>query len=332
VATVTVLVAEEEVALEFESRLPSAASAASVHADRSFVFPGRPAGLVVASDGTSFVSDATSRTIWRVDRSGNRTVAFARAGGLSDAPGTRQPVRSPAGLALAFDGTLVVADSTGHQVWAVSPEGAPRLLAGSVSGYRDGPGGSALFRHPSDVAIGPDGTYYVADAGNHCVRTITSDGVVSTLAGSIYDYGDGRGPGGRFRQPLALDVDADGTCYVADTGNNAVRRIAPDGQVTTVAGSPPGGDADGVGVEVGLRWPTGIAVGHGGHLWVADHGNGAVRRIEQTGVSTTTLRLTGRRWPGAMALTPDGEVVVVAVVLDDVRLPQTCLTTAGVDR
>jgi len=152
---------------------------------------------------------------------------------------------------------------------------------------------------------------------------------VATLAGSIYDYGDGQGQDGRFRQPLALDVDADGTCYVADTGNNAVRRVTAGGEVTTVAGSPPGGDADGVGAEVGLRWPGGIVVGHDGRLWVADYGNGAIRLIERTGPSTTTLRLDGRRWPVALALAPDGAVVVAAEVVDAERRSHTCLISAG---
>jgi len=328
----TVLVAEEQVSIERESSVLGAASPAPAWTDRSFTFPGRPTGLAVASDGTLFVSDAASRMIWRIDDGGEGAAAVARAGGLSDATGARRRALSPAGLALAPDGTLVVADVTGHRVWAIAPTGDHRVVAGSTYGFRDGPGDEALFRYPTDVAIAPDGTCYVADSGNHRIRTISPEGVVATLAGSIYDYGDGRGPGGRFRQPLALDVDADGTCYVADTGNNAVRRITPDGEVTTVAGAPPGGGADGVGVEVGLRWPTGIAAGHGGHLWVADCGNGAVRLIEHTGASTTTLRFGGRHWPVAVALAPDGEVVVAAELVDAERRSQTCLTSVGAER
>jgi sugar lactone lactonase YvrE len=328
----TVLVAQEQVSTERESRVLGTASTAPACTDRSFAFPGRPAGLAVAPDGTFFVSDATSRTIWRIDGGGGRTLADEPAGGVPDAPGVGNRVLSPAGLALAPDGTLVVADVTGHRVWAITPTGDHRVVAGSTYGFRDGPGDDALFRYPTDVAIAPDGTCYVADSGNHRIRTISPEGVVATLAGSIYDYGDGRGPGGRFRQPLAVDVDHDGTCYVADTGNNAVRRITSDGEVTTVAGAPPGGDADGIGVEVGLRWPTGIAVGRGGHLWVADYGNGAIRLIEGTSASTTTLRLDGRRWPVAVALAPDGEVVIAAELVDAERRSQTCLTSAGVER
>jgi streptogramin lyase len=127
-------------------------------------------------------------------------------------------------------------------------------------------------------------------------------------------------------------VDHDGTCYVADTGNNAIRRITPNGEVTTLAGAPPGGDRDGLGADVGLRWPTGLALGADGDLWVADHGNGALRRIDHSGASTTPLRLSGRRFPVAVASAPDGKVVAAAVVLDDVHRPQVCLISMGAVR
>lgn len=101
--------------------------------------------------------------------------------------------------------------------------------------------------------------------------------------------------------------------------------MTPNGQVTTVAGSPPGGDADGTRTAVGLRWPTGIAVRHDGGLWVADHGNGVLRQIEPTGASTTHLRLAGRRWPVAVAVGPDGTVTVAVASLEDPRRPEACL-------
>ena len=328
----TVLVGEEQMSTGRESLVLGIASREPACTDRSFAFPGRPAGLVVASDGTLFASDATSRTIWRIDHGGGRTFAVAPAGRVPDATGPGKRVLSPAGLALGPDGTLFAADATGHRVWAISPAGDPRIVAGGVYGYRDGPGDEALFRYPTDVAIGPDGTCYVADGGNDRIRTISPEGVVATLAGSIYDYGDGRGPDGRFRQPLALDVDAEGTCYVADTGNNAVRRITPDGEVTTVAGSPPGGAADGVGAEVSLRWPTGIALGDDGELWVADYGNGALRRVDPTGACTSVVQLSGRRYPIAVAHAPDGEVIVAAEVLDDEHRPQTWLISVRARR
>ena len=197
---VTVLVADEEVAAERECMVLGSPAPASI--DGGFAFHGRPAGLVVDPAGSLYVSDATSRTIRRVGNGGAPAVVAGPASGISGTAGRR--VLSPVGLALAGDGSILVADTTGHRIWAVSPAGWLRLVAGSVYGYRNGPGAEAQFRFPSGVAIGPDGT-----------------------------------------------------CYVADTGSDRISTITPDGLVATLAGSPPGGDRDGAGVEVGLCWPTG---------------------------------------------------------------------------
>ncbi len=319
----TVRIADEQAVVEGERLVLGSASKAPACADGGFAFQGRPAGLAVAPDDTVLVSDATSRSILRISASGALAVDSGPASVIPGTAGRR--VLNPAGLAVATDGSVLVADPTGHRIWAVSPAGSLRLVAGSIYGYRDGTGAEALFRFPSGVAIGPDGTCYVADTGSDRIRTITPDGLVATLAGSIYDYGDGRGSSARFRRPEAVAVDVDGTCYVADTGNNAIRRITPDGEVTTLAGSPPGGDRDGIGAEVGLRRPTGLALGGDGALWVADTGNGALRRIDRSGASTTPLRLYGPHWPVAVARSPDKAVIVAVAELEDLRRPQACL-------
>ena len=262
---VTVLVTDEEVAAERECMVLGSPAPASI--DGGFAFHGRPAGLVVDPAGSLYVSDATSRTVRRVGNGGAPAVVAGPASGISGTAGRR--VLSPVGLALAGDGSILVADTTGHRIWAVSPAGWLRLVAGSVYGYRNGPGAEAQFRFPSGVAIGPDGT-----------------------------------------------------CYVADTGSDRISTITPDGLVATLAGSPPGGDRDGAGVEVRLCWPTGLSLGGDGDLWVADHGNGALRRIDRFGASTTHLRLSGRHWPVAVARAPDGAVIVAVGVLDDLRRPR----------
>lgn len=313
----TTLVTEELVPVPQSLPSATASSGGDGREVEGFFFAGRPGGLAVGLDGTVFVSDTASGTIWRLAPGGDGADA---AGPIDEVQrGIGRQMLTPAGLALGPDGTLFVADTTGHRVWAVSPEGGLRPVAGSVYGYGDGPGAEARFRFPADVAVGPDGTCYVADTGNDRIRTISPEGRVETLAGSNYDHGDGRGPAARFRRPTALDVDAAGTCYVADTGNHAIRRISPEGEVATLAGAPPGGDADGVGAEVGLHWPSALALGPGGFLWVADYGNGALRRIGVTGESTTRLRLEGRRWPVAVALAPDGGVLVAIAALDEGR-------------
>ncbi len=295
-------------------------------AEAKLPFRGRPGGMAVASDGTVLVSDPLGGTIWQVTDGQMTPVVEHSPNGVN--PASVPPVRplTPSGIAFGSDGTLYVADPSGQRVCAVAPDGLVRVVAGGANGYRDGPGTGAQFRYPSDVAIAADGTLYVADTGNDRIRRITPDGNVTTLAGSIYDYGDGRGSHGRFRRPGALDIDAHGTCYVADTGNNAVRAISPDGDVVTLIGSPPGGDHDGAGADVGLRWPTGIAVGSCGDVWVADHGNGAVRRIDTTtGASETALRLDGPRWPTSVARHADDSVVVAITEQFDVHTPQAII-------
>jgi len=292
--------------------------------DALFSFRGHPGGVAAGSDGTVWVSDSLSAAIWHVALDGTAAPVIAPSGSRRLGGHGATPL-TPAGLAIAPDGSLYVADSSEHRICAVAPDGSIRVVAGGASGYRDGPGTEARFRYPHDVAFASDGACYVADTGNDRIRRIAPDGVVTTVAGSIYDYGDGRGPCARFRRPAALDVGADGACYVADTGNNAIRRIDPDGVVTTLAGEPPGGDGDGTGRGIGLRWPTGITVGADDTISVADHGNGAVRRIATDGESHTTLRLSGLRWPVGVALRSEGALVATGTALCDLGHPEACL-------
>ena len=226
---------------------------------------------------------------------------------------------------MAPDGSLYVADPSGHRVCAVTPEGETRTVAGGANGYRDGSAVEALFRYPHDVSLAPDGSCYVADTGNDRIRRIAPDGTVTTVAGSIYDYGDGQGTDAHFRRPTALEVGPDGTCYVADTGNNTIRRIDLNGTVTTVAGALPGGDADGAGRDVGLRWPTGIAVGPDGTIWIADHGNGVIRRLGSNRESRFVYSFSGRTWPVSVAWHSNGTLVVSGVALHDLRRPEAWL-------
>jgi sugar lactone lactonase YvrE len=299
---------------------------ASACRDSLFGFAGRAGGLVALPDGNVLVSDMVSGWIWHVYRGGSGSPLVMTP--LDEPDDRGQPhLFAPAGLALAADGMLVIADSSRHRICTLSPDGELRVVAGGVNGYRDGTGRGAMFRFPLDVAVGPDGTYYVADTVNDRIRAVSPDGEVSTVAGSIYDYGDGRGEHARFRRPSALDVDRKGNLYVADTGNNAIRRISPDGEVTTLAGMPPGGDNDGKGRQVGLRGPSGVAVDDEGTVWVADHGNGVVRRISG-GESSTELRLAGLRWPTALAA-GYGNLFVAGAALSDSLGPRACVTVLG---
>ena len=181
------------------------------------------------------------------------------------------------------------------------PPGWPALavvLAGDgVPGVRDGGADRARFSDPFGIVSAPDGTVYVADAGQaQRIRRIALDGSVSTLAGGELGYSDGVGEQARFRTPSGLAIDRGGALYVADTGNNLIRRIAPDGVVTTVAGGLDAGFRDSPGAQARFNAPVGVAVDGAGRIIVADSYNDRIRAIHPDG-SVVTIAGTGE--PGA---------------------------------
>jgi sugar lactone lactonase YvrE len=162
-------------------------------------------------------------------------------------------------------------------------------LAGrGTPGFSDDDAGDAEFSDPFGVAIGPDGAVYVADAGeNNRIRRI-SQGRVVTVAGSAREgLADGVGRDAAFHTPSGVAVAADGSLYVADTGNHAVRRITPELNVVTIAGSGTSGYRDGDAIDAEFDGPVGIAVGRDGSVFVADTYNDRIRRIDAAGLVTT---------------------------------------------
>lgn len=185
-------------------------------------------------------------------------------------------------------------------VWAQSDYTTPyafSTLAGVASiGSADGPGQSARFYGPNYVAVDAAGNVFVTDAGNHTVRKITPQGVVSTLAGvpGVEGSNDGAGPVARFSSPWGIAVDATGNVYVADAGNQTIRKITADGMVTTLAGlagSP--GKADGFGSAARFDRPTGVAVDAAGSIYVADTNNHIIRKILASGIVSTLAGTAG---------------------------------------
>jgi sugar lactone lactonase YvrE len=171
------------------------------------------------------------------------------------------------------------------------------VVAGEgVADVLDGPAQSARFSDPFGITVAPDGSIYVADAGRaQRVRRIAPDGTVTTVAGGELGYRDGPASSALFDTPSGVAVDAGGGVLVADTGNNAIRRIAPDGSVTTVAGDGVPGHRDGPARQARFRGPTGIAVDVRGRIIVADTYNDRIRAIHPDGTVST---LAGSGAPG----------------------------------
>ncbi len=253
-----------------------------------------PMGIAAAPNGAFYLADEENMTVRRLLPTGEvGTVAgAATTKGSADGVGATARFYHPVGLAVAADGTLYVTDADNHTIRKISPDGTVSTLAGTVGrkGAADGPGSAAQFNLPHGVALDARGNVYVADTFNHTIRKIAPDGTVTTLAGAPGRKGsvDGPGPLARFFHPSALAIDAQGGLYVADNGNETIRKISPAGEVTTLAGTARhGGYTDGIAATARFRAPTGVAVDARGNVFVVDHLNALIRRITPTGDVTT---------------------------------------------
>jgi sugar lactone lactonase YvrE len=188
-------------------------------------------------------------------------------------------------------GVLYICDSNNNRVRRVTTDGAISTIAGGaqqVSSGNEGRATSAQLNHPSAIALGADGSIYVAEEFGNRVRRITPDGVIHAFAGS---GGAGyRGDGGPaiaalLTRPSGLAAGSDGTVYIADTGNHVIRAVYADGSIGTIAGIGGGGYAGdgGTAAVAALNGPAALALDSAGNMYVADAGNGRVRVITTDG-------------------------------------------------
>ncbi|WP_123041206.1 stalk domain-containing protein [Cohnella candidum] len=188
-----------------------------------------------------------------------------------------------------------------------------RTWAGKAEwGHENGAANAATFFHPHSVVALPDGKLLVSDNGNHLLRTLTAE-QVSAYAGLDLGEDDAGLPKGglndailaqsAFELPSGLAIDVTGNIYVADTGNNAIRKITKDGKVTTLAGNGKIGSTDGIGSEASFDHPTDVAVDAKGNIYVADTLNHVIRKIATDGKVTTLTAASTRNveyFPGAV--------------------------------
>jgi hypothetical protein len=157
-----------------------------------------------------------------------------------------------------------------------------------LAGYEDGPGGVARFNLSQGLAVDAVGNVYVADTCNNRIRKISVNGVVSTLAGDGSNgCRNGIGTTSRFDYPTGIALDWNGNLFVADQDNHLIRRISPDGWVSTVAGDGQPGYQDGDCATAKFNYPSGLAVDAAGNIYVADQGNHCIRVVRQSGAVST---------------------------------------------
>jgi len=255
----------------------------------------QPFGLAVDGSGNVFVADTYNCTIRKITAAGVVTTLAGSPGvwGFANGTGSAANFNAPTGVAVDGGGNVYVTDAINCLIRKVTAAGVVTTLAGTsgVAGSADGTGSAARFNFPSGVAATAAGIVYVADSGNGTIRKVTAAGVVSTLAGSAGNYGsaDGTGSAASFGDPVGVAVDAGGNVYVADTGNNSIRKITPAAAVTTLAGDWNfwSINIDGTGSEAQFYNPRGVAVDGGGNVYVADADSHTIRKVTSAGVVTT---------------------------------------------
>ena len=214
-----------------------------------------------------------------------------------DGTGSAAEFAAPSGVALDGSGSLYVADRDNNTIRKVTSGGVVTTLAGlagSLAGNADGTGSAARFSAPYGVAADGNGNLYVADRNNHTIRKVAPGGVATTLAGLAGSYGsaDGTGSAARFTFPQGVAVDTGGNVYVADTLNYTIRKVTPDGAVTTLAGfagNP--GSVDGAGSAAQFERPGSVAVDGNGNLYVAD--TYTLRMVTPGGIVSTLAGVGG---------------------------------------
>jgi len=228
-------------------------------------------GITVDAAGNVFVADR--HRVRKVTPNGEVSVLAGNRSGFADRRGNAARFNEPHGIAVDTTGNLYVADTKNHRIRKVTPNGEVSTLAGSVEGFADGAGQNARFNEPNGIAIDAAGNLYVGDEGNHRIRKVTPSGEVSTLAGNEQGFADGQGITARFHNPSGIAIDAAGNLYMADTGNNRIRKITPEGEVSTLAGIVRD-RANGQENDAQLNAPRSVAIDAAGNLYVSGFGGG----------------------------------------------------------
>ncbi|WP_435239670.1 RICIN domain-containing protein [Streptomyces sp. YPW6] len=268
-----------------------------------------PYGVAVDSVGTLYFSDYSNHRVRKVTTDGKvRTVAGSGSAGYGGdgGPATSARLNCPREVAVDQKGALYIADAENHRVRKVTPDGGISTVAGNGYAGHSGDGGpatSARLNKPYGVAVDGSGALYIAEWGNDRIRKVTPDGTISTIAGTgkaAYGGDDGPAASAHLRAPYSLVLDGSGVLYVADASNHRVRKITPDGHISTVAGNGTAGfDGDGGPAAIAkLNRPYALALDSAGNLYLSDTENHRVRKVTPDGGISTVAGTKGAGYGG----------------------------------
>ncbi len=203
-------------------------------------------------------------------------------------PATSAILLQAEGIAMDPAGNIYISDANNHRVRQIAPNGFIHTIAGNgAPGFSGdgGPASSSQLNSPYGLALDVSGNLYIADLGNARIRRITPAGVISTVAGGGSLTAGGANEGSNaslvsFKSPRNIAIDDSGAMYISDFGGARVYRMAPDGTLTTLAGTGwPGYSGDGPAPFAQLNYPTALAADHQGNVYIADSGNHLIRRV-----------------------------------------------------
>lgn len=249
-----------------------------------------PMGVAAGSGGSVTLADTFNHRVSEVAPDGRiRTVAGTGKGGIGpeSQPGPQTPLRGPRGVCFDRAGAVYVVDTSNHRVLRVPPAGLVETIAGNGAPGDAGDGGparTAQLNQPSSCMLDSSGNLFLADTFSHRIRKVAPSGVISTVAGTgaaSFSGDEGPATAATLNSPRGVTVDDGGNIFIADTGNQRIRQVTPDGAIHTIAGTgtPGYGGDDGPAAAALVNGPAGLFLDGAGNLYFADSGNDRVRRL-----------------------------------------------------
>ena len=283
-----------------------------------------PTGIYVDSLGNVFVSERRNHLVRKISKGAISIVAGNGRQGFSGDEDRANLVRlsQPEGLTGDSRGNLFVADSYNHRIRRISPEGIITTIAGTGQPGYSGDSGNAVeakLNAPMDLCMDLRGDFYIADWGNHRIRRISREGIITTIAGTGEPgfSGDG-GPAikARLKKPYGIAIDRIGNIYVADSGNHRVRKVSTNGIINTIAGTGIAGFSgdDGIASQAQLDSPQAVFVSPSNEIFINDEHNHRIRKILPSAIIQTVV---GNGRPG---FSGDGGLATNASINDPEHL------------
>lgn len=251
-------------------------------------------GICSDTSGNIYLVDGFNQKIRKISTSGIVTTIAGSTEGFEDGIGTAAKFNYPVDICINTGNThLFVTDAGNHKIRKIEiTTGVVTTFAGSTVGYVDGLGEIAKFNDPNGICIGANDVIYVTEWLGRKIRSISPSGVVNTIAGSTWGYVDAIGTSAQFKAPLDVCIDSFGNLYITDSINGKIRKISPNGMVTTIAGST-FGQQDGQLLQAQFKNPVGICIDTNDNLYVTDNYSHNIRKINlTTGIVSTFVGST----------------------------------------